>query len=821
MTSVKALFGGDLAYGPAPESADWVKAWIAAHNKRFGLFINNQWVIPEGERKYLASSSPATGEVLCETIQGQPDDLNQAVAAARTAFPRWAGLKGSERARFMYAIARHIQKHARLFAVLEAMDNGKPIRESRDADVPLVVRAFYYHAGWSQLQDTELAHFQPLGVVGTILPWNFPLMLLAWNVAPALALGNTIVLKPASNTRLTALLFAEICAEAGLPAGVFNVITGPGSIGSLLAAHPDVDKIGFTGSTDVGRLLRRNMAGSGKALTLELGGKSPFIVFESADLDSTVEGVVDAIYFNQGQVCCAGSRLLVQESVYQIFLQKLRRRMEHLRVGESLDKCTDIGAVVDEAQRKSIADMVEIARREGCEIFQPSSPVPAKGCFFPPTLITKCAPTSYVVQEEIFGPVLVAMSFRTPDEAVALANNTRFGLAASVWTNDVNLAFHIAVQVKAGKVWVNGHNMFDSAAGFGGYRESGFGREGGREGLFDYIRPKWQSRPRPAVSIAPEQVPQLAAAFGTQANSSTLSAIPAPPSKAPKEAGAIDRTSKIYIGGKQARSDGEMSRPIYAHSGEVMGQVCECNRKDIRQAVEAAHSRASGNQWAKKTSFNRSQVLFYIAENLEQRAGEFAHRIVQMTGRSPDNAMAEVHASIDRLFTYAAWCDKFGGTVQETAFYGITVAIHEPIGVIGIACPDDFPLLGFISLVAPCIARGNSVVVVPSERYPLCATDMYQIFDTSDLPGGTVNIVTGARDLLMKTLVEHQDVDAVWYFGSAEGSAAVEYLASQNMKRTFVNYGLPRDWMSKEQGEGEEILREAIQVKNIWCPFGV
>ncbi|MCE9644954.1 MAG: aldehyde dehydrogenase family protein [Chloroflexi bacterium] len=809
MSKILEIFN-TMEYGPAPEAPDAVKAWLDEHGRKFGLFINNEWVTPKGA-KFYPSYNPSNGELLAETTQAGQKEVDAAVASAREAFKTWSKTPGVTRARYLYAIARNLQKHSRLLAVLESMDNGKPIRESRDIDVPLLARHFYYYAGWAQLMETELRDYQSVGVVGQIIPWNFPLLMLAWKIAPAIAMGNTVVLKPASYTRLTALLFAEIVAEAGLPAGVVNVITGSSSAGSMIVEHPDVDKIAFTGSTDVGRTLRKQTAGSGKKLSLELGGKSPFVVFDDADLDGAVEGVVDAIWFNQGQVCCAGSRLIVQENVAGKFIQKLKARMEHMRVGDPLDKSIDMGAIVDQSQWDTIDGWVKTGIAEGGECFQPNIALPEKGLFYKPTLITGLDAAASTVQEEIFGPVLVSLTFRTPSEAIELANNTRYGLAASVWSDNINLALDVASKIKAGSVWVNCTNQFDGASGFGGYRESGYGREGGREGLFEYLRPTWMDRPRPEFVLDEkkkwgEHVPTLPSQPTTaRANGYSL-----PP---------IDRTPKMYIGGKQVRPDGAYTSSVLSAKGKLVGQVGDGNRKDIRDAVEAAHkARTSG--WAMRHGYNRSQILYFIAENLDARNAEFVKRIVEMTGRTQKSAGAEVDASVERLFTYAAWADKYGGTVQETTLRGITVAVNEPMGVIGIACPDEMPLLGFVSLMAPAIARGNSVVMIPSQKYPLSAMDFYQVLDTSDVPGGVVNIVTGDRDHLVKTLVQHEDVDSVWYFGSAEGSYHVENESAANMKRTWTGYGLPRDWLDREQGEGHEFLHEATQVKNIWVPTG-
>jgi aldehyde dehydrogenase (NAD+) len=814
MSNLQEIFE-TMEYGPAPESDAAVNTWLEEHGRKFGLFINNQWVQPENAKLY-PSLSPANGELLAETTQAGQEEVDLAVTAARSAFDSWSKMSGVKRARYLYAIARNIQKHQRLLAVLESVDNGKPIRESRDIDVPLLARHFYYYAGWSQLMDRELSDYQPVGVIGQIIPWNFPLLMLAWKIAPALAMGNTVVLKPASYTRLSALLFAEIVAETGLPPGVINIITGSSKAGSMIVTHPDVDKIAFTGSTEVGRILRHQTAGSGKKLSLELGGKSPFVVFEDADLDSAVEGVVDAIWFNQGQVCCAGSRLLVQENVAENFIEKLKTRMNKIRVGDPLDKCIDMGAIVDQSQWDTIDSWVKTGVDEGGDLFQPDIQVPDKGLFYKPSLITGLDPAASTVQEEIFGPVLVSLTFRNPAEAIALANNTRYGLAASVWSENINLALDAASKIKAGSIWINCTNLFDGASGFGGYRESGFGREGGKEGLFEYLRPAWSPRPRP--DFKPSQEGQ-SSNWGQHTPSRPV--MPSQVKQNDQPPPRVDRTAKMYIGGKQARPDGNYTMSILNKKGEIIGQVGDGNRKDIRNAVEAAHAAHLAKPgWSMRHGYNRAQILYFIAENLDARNFEFTQRIVEMTGQSKKSAQSEVDAAVERLFTYAAWADKYGGSIQETTLRGITVAVNEPVGVIGIACPDEYPLLGFISLMAPAIARGNTVIMVPSQKHPLSATDFYQVLDTSDVPGGVVNIVTGNRDHLTKTLVEHEDVDMVWYFGSQQGSYHVEFESAANMKRTWVSYGQSRDWLDEEQGAGHEFLHESTQVKNIWVPTG-
>jgi aldehyde dehydrogenase (NAD+) len=786
-----------MDYGVAPEANDQVLAWLEKHAGRFLHFIGGKFVAP-AEGQYFPVVNPARGNRLAECAEGTKKDIDKAVTAARKAFKSWSRLSGDARARYLYAIARTLNKRERFFAVLETMDNGKPIRESRDIDIPLVIRHFYHHAGWAELIDSEFPGYAPIGVCGQIIPWNFPLLMLAWKIAPALAAGNTVVLKPAEFTPLTALAFAELCKETGLPDGVVNIVTGSGSTGALIVDHPDIDKIAFTGSTEVGRIIRKATAGSSKKLSLELGGKSPFIVFDDADLDSAVEGIVDAIWFNQGQVCCAGSRLIVQEAVAEKMHAKLRARMAKLRVGDPLDKSTDIGAIVADVQLERIRTLVEQGRAEGAVCYQPENTLPDKGLFYPPTLVTGLSPASILAQEEIFGPVLVSMTFRTPDEAMALANNSRYGLAASVWSESINVTLDAAARVKAGVVWINSTNLFDAAAGFGGYRESGFGREGGREGLYEYIVPA-QEKTRKVEAVT-------GGVFTTSPELHESGGAP-----------EVDRTAKLYIGGKQARPDSGYSYTVRNARGAFIGQAGLGNRKDVRNAVEAA---AAAGAWSTATAHNRAQVLYYIAENLATRAEEFKRRLREMANASKSAANDEVEQAVQRCFYYAAQADKYDGQVHSTRTRHVTLAMNEPWGVMGILCPNEAPLLAFVSLVMPAIAMGNRVVVVPSPVDPLSATDFYQVLDTSDVPGGVVNIITGEREVLAKTIAEHDDVAALWYFGTMDGSAKVEEASIGNLKATWVNHGRATRWSDPREGQGREFLRHATQVKNIWVPYG-
>jgi aldehyde dehydrogenase (NAD+) len=790
MNKIAQIFDS-LDYGPAPESADQAIAWLDSKNRTFGHFIDGAWTAPG---KTFATTNPASGAHLADITDGTPADVDRAVAAARAAFPGWSSLRGYQRGRYLYAIARMIQKHARLFAVLETMDNGKPIRESRDADIPLVARHFYHHAGWATHLETQFPGQVPYGVCGQIIPWNFPLLMLAWKVAPALAAGNTVVLKPAEFTSLTALLFAEICERVGLPKGVVNIVTGEGDTGAAIVNHADVDKIAFTGSTEVGKIIRDATAGSGKGLSLELGGKSPYLVFEDADLDSAVEGLVEAIWFNQGQVCCAGSRLLVQESIEERFLAKVRHRMANLRVGDPLDKSVDIGALVAPVQVERIRDLMQRGVAEGAHVYEPDGDLPGQGCFLKPALVTNVSPANALVAEEIFGPVLVAMSFRTPEEAVALANNTRYGLAATVWSENINLALDIAPRLKAGVVWINGTNNFDAAVGFGGYKESGFGREGGREGMAAYLKPKWEKSLQP--SPTPDVIPAQA---GT--------------SVSPLDAAPLDQTAKMYIGGKQARPDSGYNRPVLGADGTAVGEVGDGNRKDIRNAVEAARAAAG---WAITAAHSRAQILYFLAENLDYRRAEFASRITAQTG---EDGTAEVEAAVERLFAFAGWADKYDGAVHNPPMRAIAAAMVEPLGVLGIVAGDRHPLLGAVGLLAPALAMGNTVVLVPSARAPLSLTDFYQVLETSDMPSGVVNIVTGDSVTLAKTLAEHDGVDGLWFMGSAEGSAMVEKASTGNLKQTWTSCGLDYD-LADPRFAGDYFLGKATQVKNVWIPYG-
>ena len=775
----------NIKYGPAPEDDKDVLKWIKNLSSPNRIYINGKWTLSKSS-KTLQAINPSTNSKLFKLVVSSKKDVDSAVIAANKAYPKWSKLSSYKRSQYLYALARLIQKHARFLSVLESIDNGKPIRETRDIDIPLVARHFYYHAGWAAKSKDSV---KSLGVVGQIIPWNFPLLMLAWKIAPAIACGNTVVLKPAEYTSLTAIFFAELCMKAKLPNGVINIVTGDGSTGQHITNHPLVKKIAFTGSTEVGKKIIASTSNTNKKLTMELGGKSPFIVFEDADLDSAVEGVVDAIWFNQGQVCCAGSRLLIQESIEKKFIKKLKQRMEKLRVGNPLDKSIDIGAIVAPVQLKKIDSLVKKGVKEGAKLWQPSWSCPKEGLFYPPSLFTNVMPASYIAQIEIFGPVLTSLTFRTPSEAVAIANNTPYGLAASIWSENINLALDVAPKVKAGVIWINSTNLFDAACGFGGFKESGFGREGGSEGIRAYTK---------------INLPVVRGSIKT--NNKIKISLP-----------MIDRTPKLYIGGKQKRPDGGYSFPLNAVNNSFICDIAQANRKDVRDSVEIA-----AKSFAKQLSnFNRSQILFYLAENLQQREKTFVDLLVALCGSSPVNASKEFSQSCERLFYYAAMADKFEGNVHNPPMRGLTLAMKEPLGVMTSILSDDSPLLNLVTVMGSVFSTGNTNIIVPGQKTSLIATELYQVLDTSDVPGGYVNILTAKENELNKTLSQHENIEGIWYFGadSAQRSEIVKNTTS-NIKRYWCPEEKHLDWTNSSEEFLNEFLYQSTQVKNIWIPYG-
>ncbi|XP_076445387.1 aldehyde dehydrogenase family 16 member A1-like [Babylonia areolata] len=806
-TSVKDIFE-NLNYGPATDADVVAKAWLDDHGRQFGHFINNQWDKPDGGVQ-VQIHNPCTGELLATVTEASETDVEKAAKSAKATFESWSKLTDNVRARHLYSVARHVQKHQQLFSVLETLDTGRVMRESRDVEVPQAVRLLYHYAGWAQLRETELQGYKPYGVVAVLPSLARPLVSLVQRLAVSLATGNTVVVCPSPVTPLSALLFAEVCREAGLPEGVVSVLTDGRDSGGLrkLVMREEVDKVAYAGTTREGQMLRQLLAGSGKSLSLELSGRSAMLVFDNADLDSVVEGVVEAGWGYQGQLNTSASRLLVQEPVVEKLTHKLRQRLEKVRVGSSLEKNNDVGAMATEGLAETVGHAVDEARQEGAQVYQASTAGCSGGCFYPPTLLVGVQTASRVVYEDIPGPVVNLLPFRTAKEAMAMANNSAFAMAASVWTENVSLALEVCGGLQAGTVWVNSHNMVDAAAGSGGAKQSGSGRVGSRRGLLEYMQPSWTERTSGAGKVN-------LGSFG-----STVA--PRPSDQSVGGAGdspQVDRTYKLYYGGVQKRPDGQYSRPVITTEGKVVGQVSEASRKDVRNAVEAAQKAVAG--WSKRAGHNRAQVLYYIAENLETQREQLMQCLSSMTGQPDEGCRAEVSRALERLFFWAAYCDKYGGSVQEVPMYGRVYESNEAVGVIGVACPDSQPLLAFVSLFAAAIARGNAVVMIPSEKYPLAAAQLYHVFDSSDLPGGVVNILTGNRDHLTRVLAEHHDVQAVWYFGSQEGSKFVEHAAAENLKRTWVNDGKARDFTDASQGCGEELLFQSTQPKTVWIPMG-
>jgi aldehyde dehydrogenase (NAD+) len=800
-----------MDYGPSPESGQPALDWLARHHSRFGLWIGGKW--REGTA-HFASVNPATGKELARIAQAQPADVDDAVQSAAAALPVWTALGPAGRSRVLYAIARTLQRHSRLLAVLETMDNGKAIRESRDIDVPLAIRHFYHHAGWALRLPAEFPHARALGVVGQIVPWNFPLLMLAWKIAPALACGNAVVFKPAEQTTLSALLFAELCGEAGVPDGVINIVTGDGAVGQAITRHPGIRKIAFTGSTEVGREIRKATAGSGKKLSLELGGKSPNIVFADADLDAAVEGIVDSIWFNQGQVCCAGSRLLVHEGTAERLLAKLRARMQTLRVGDPLDKSTDMGPLVNRTQWQRVTGFVERARSEGAGIDQVALgtlgalALGENTCYYPPTLVTGVDTSSEIVSDEVFGPVLVVQTFRTPAEAVELANHTRYGLAASLWSESIGLALDVAPKLKAGVVWINTANAFDASSGFGGVKESGFGREGGREGLVEYL----------AFDIVPG-VQSTTPAAAEPACTRTRCDRPHGQALYRRRAGAPgwrlqrtrrERRNRRHQRDRQYDLAGDAARQPEGHS-------------------QRGRSRAQGDRLgAPVGTWPVAGTVLPGREHAGERRAPGRHA-GGVRGRIARARRAEAYRRLPDGIRRSA--RQIRGPRHQPPLHGLVVALNEPIGVIGQVAPDDWPLLGMVAMLAPAIAMGNRVVLVPSQRLPWIAADWVQVLETSDIPAGVVNLVTGQKEELAPVLAAHADVDSLWCFDAApELARKLEELSAINLKRTWIEIAAggqgnePAEtgwWTDAASTDTDRFLRQATQIKNVWVPYGV
>ena len=703
-------------------------------------------------------------------------------------------MSGRDRGKYLFRIARLVQERARELAVAESLDNGKPIKESRDVDVPLVAAWFFYYAGWADKLDHAGLGANPrsLGVAAQVIPWNFPLLMLAWKIAPALAAGNTVVLKPAETTPLSALIFAEILQQAELPPGVVNIITGAGDTGAALVSHDDVDKVAFTGSTAVGRAIAKQIAGTDKKVTLELGGKAANIVFDDAPIDQAIEGIVNGIFFNQGHVCCAGSRLLVQENIHDEVVERLKLRLSTLRLGDPLDKNTDIGAINSKEQLERIRELSDVGVAEGAERWSAPCVIPENGFWYAPTIFTNVQTSSRIAREEIFGPVLSVLTFRTPAEAIAKANNTPYGLSAGIWTDKGSRILAVADQLRAGVIWANTFNRFDPASPFGGYKESGYGREGGRHGLAAYLKPSAVGTGAARASLVspattkPIEAADAATKRGASNRAESIDRGRDEGIEAMSRL-AVPKTYKLYIGGAFPRSESGRTYEVMAADGRFLANAAKASRKDARDAVVAARGAVSG--WAGATAYNRGQVLYRIAELLEGRRAQFVAEIEEAEGVSRAVASAQVDESIDRWVWYAGWADKFAqvaGNANPVAGPYFNISVPEPTGVVAIIAPQDSSLLGFVSAVAPALVAGNSVIVVASERYPLSAISLAEVLATSDVPKGVVNVLTGSPAEIAPWLASHADVNAIDLVGAADLDwITLEIDAADTLKRVL------------------------------------
>ena len=625
-----------MEYGPAPEDPKEVDRWLDGHQRSFDHYIDGAWKKP-ASGEYFATSDPATGEKIADVAHGDAADVDAAVKAARKALPAWQALSGHQRARYLYALARQVQKHSRRLAVLETMDNGKPIRESRDIDIPLVARHFYHHAGWAQLLRVEFPGYTACGVVGQVIPWNFPLLMFAWKVAPALAAGNTVVIKPAEYTPLTALAFAELAMEVGLPPGVLNVLNGDGRTGALLVEHDDIDKIAFTGSTEVGRIIRKATAARPRSSRLNSAANRRSSSSMTPISTPPSKAWLTASGSTRARSAAPARACWCRSASPKPSTPKCARAWRRCASARRWIKSIDIGAIVAPVQLERIRSLVDQGVAEGATCWQPQSTLPQKGLYFPPTLLTGVHPTATVAQEEIFGPVLAAMTFRTPSEAVELANNTIYGLAASIWSESINVALDVASQVKAGVVWVNCTNLFDASCGFGGYRESGYGREGGREGMYEYLEPTWlhERSKQSMLRKPPRRLPRV------RQRTTMLS-------------DTIDRTVKQYIGGKQARPDSGYSFPVYGRDGTAARRSAAGQSQGHSQR---GRSRAQGREVGEDCRAHPRADSLLHRRKPDPAPGEITGRLAQVVGE--EQAAAEVDAGIERIFTYAAWADKY------------------------------------------------------------------------------------------------------------------------------------------------------------------
>nr|XP_045235915.1 aldehyde dehydrogenase family 16 member A1 [Macaca fascicularis] len=785
-----------LEYGPVPESHACALAWLDTQDRCLGHYVNGKWLKPE-HRTSVPCQDPITGENLASCLQAQAEDVAAAVEAARTAFKSWSAHPGVVRAQHLVRLAKVIQKHQRLLWTLESLVTGRAVREVRDGDVQLAQQLLHYHAIQASTQEEALAGWEPMGVIGLILPPTFSFLEMMWRICPALAVGCTVValVPPASPTPL---LLAQLSGELGPFPGILNVISGPTSLVPVLASQPGIQKVAFCGALEEGRALRRTLAGERAELGLALGTESLLLLTDTADVDSAVEGVVDAAWSDRGP---GGLRLLIQESVWDEAMRRLQERMGRLRSGRGLDGAVDMGArgaaACDLVQR-----FVREAQSQGAQVFQAGN-VPSEHPFYPPTLVSNLPPASPCARAEVPWPVVVASPFRTAKEALALANGTPRGGSASVWSERLGQALELGYGLQVGTVWINAHGLRDPSVPTGGCKESGCSWHGGPDGLYEYLRP----------SGTPAQLSCLSKnlnydTFGLAVPSTLPAGTEIGPSPAPPYG--------LFVGGRFQAPGARSSRPIQDSSGNLHGYVAEGGAKDIRGAVEAAHQAFPG--WAGQSPGARAALLWALAAALERRKSTLASRL-ERQGVELKAAEAEVELSARRLRAWGARAQAQGHTLQVAGLRGPVLRLREPLGVLAVVCPDEWPLLAFVSLLAPALAYGNTVVMVPSAACPLLALEVCQDMATL-FPAGLANVVTGDRDHLTRCLALHQDVQAMWYFGSAQGSQFVEWASAGNLKPVWVNRGCLRAWDQEAEGAGPELGLRSARTKALWLPMG-
>lgn len=785
-----------LEYGPVPESHACALAWLDTQDRCLGHYVNGKWLKPE-HRTSVPCQDPITGENLASCLQAQAEDVAAAVEAARTAFKSWSAHPGVVRAQHLVRLAKVIQKHQRLLWTLESLVTGRAVREVRDGDVQLAQQLLHYHAIQASTQEEALAGWEPMGVIGLILPPTFSFLEMMWRICPALAVGCTVValVPPASPTPL---LLAQLSGELGPFPGILNVISGPTSLVPVLASQPGIQKVAFCGALEEGRALRRTLAGECAELGLALGTESLLLLTDAADVDSAVEGAVDAAWSDRGP---GGLRLLIQESVWDEAMRRLQERMGRLRSGRGLDGAVDMGArgaaACDLVQR-----FVREAQSQGAQVFQAGN-VPSEHPFYPPTLVSNLPPASPCARAEVPWPVVVASPFRTAKEALALANGTPRGGSASVWSERLGQALELGYGLQVGTVWINAHGLRDPSVPTGGCKESGCSWHGGPDGLYEYLRP----------SGTPARLSCLSKnlnydTFGLAVPSTLPAGTEIGPSPAPPYG--------LFVGGRFQAPGARSSRPIQDSSGNLHGYVAEGGAKDIRGAVEAAHQAFPG--WAGQSPGARAALLWALAAALERRKSTLASRL-ERQGVELKAAEAEVELSARRLRAWGARAQAQGHTLQVAGLRGPVLRLREPLGVLAVVCPDEWPLLAFVSLLAPALAYGNTVVMVPSAACPLLALEVCQDMATL-FPAGLANVVTGDRDHLTRCLALHQDVQAMWYFGSAQGSQFVEWASAGNLKPVWVNRGCLRAWDQEAEGAGPELGLRSARTKALWLPMG-